>query len=127
VFASKPYSFGFTLKELCAQTCDDKWHYQFYDRTKDDNKDKPIFKLLSIEKFAFYWQSDEQSLASEECSNSEDMHSFMEVLFPMDSSHIDGYNYIIEPSKFFVCNFISMTQRKTKADVKAYRDGGCKS
>jgi hypothetical protein len=27
----------------------------------------------------------------------------MEVLFPMDSSHIDGYNYIIEPSKIFVC------------------------
>lgn len=87
------------MKELTAQTCDENWEYKFYDRTTSENKDKPIFKLLAIEKFAFYWQSNEQSLASEECTSSEDMHSFMEILFPLESAHIEGYNYIIEPSK----------------------------
>lgn len=88
---------GFTLKELTVQTCDEEWHYKFYDRTAAENKDKPIFKLLSIEKFAFYWQSNEESLASEECLSDEDMHGFMNILFPVDSSHIEGYNYVIEP------------------------------
>ena len=100
IFPKTPYSLGFTLKELSAQTCDQDWKYEYFDRTKNKNKDMPIFKLLSIEKFAFYWQSNEESLASEECGNQEDMHNFMEILFPIGSSDIDGYNYIIEPSNF---------------------------
>ncbi|CAI2385812.1 unnamed protein product [Moneuplotes crassus] len=95
--ASRPYSFGFTLKELSAQTCNQQWEYEYYDRTDNKNKDMPVFKLLLIEKFAFYWEANEEGLASEECNEQSDMHDFMEVLFPIDSTHIEDYNYIIEP------------------------------
>ena len=97
-FGNKPYSFGITLKEISAQTCDDQWKYKFYDRTADENKDEPIFKLLVIDKFAFYWQSNEESLASQEWSTDNEMQSFMEYLFPIDATHIENYSYIIEPS-----------------------------
>lgn len=104
-FGTKPYSFGITLKEISAQTCDEQWKYKFYDRSAAENKDKPIFKLLVIDKFAFYWQSNEELLASEEWKNDQEMHEFMEYLFPIDSTHIENYNYIVEPSKAFLIKY----------------------
>lgn len=65
-FGNQPYSFGITLKELSVQTCDENWAYKFFDRTLDENANKPIFKLLEMNKFAIYWQSNEESLASQE-------------------------------------------------------------
>ena len=99
-FGNQPYSFGLTLKELSAQTCDENWIYKFFDRTLDENKDKALFKLLEMNKFAVYWQSNETSLALKDCKDDIEMHMFMEELFPKENSHIEGYNYVIEPSKF---------------------------
>jgi hypothetical protein len=100
-FAKYPYSFGFTLKELSAKTWDDNWQYKFFDRAAKENMDKPIFKLLMIEKFAFYFNyftnEDPHLLASEEWGDDDDLQSFMALLFPKESSHIEGYDYIIEP------------------------------
>jgi hypothetical protein len=45
---------GFTLKELCISTTNSQWEKEFFDRTLHENKEKPIFKKLSIDSFAIY-------------------------------------------------------------------------
>jgi vacuolar protein sorting-associated protein 13A/C len=50
----KPFSMGFTLKELSANTTNDKWQVEFFDRLKVSNRNKSINKALNISGFAFY-------------------------------------------------------------------------
>ncbi len=45
---------GFTLQELAINTTNQDWNKTFYDRTLKENKDKPLFKKLSISGLAMY-------------------------------------------------------------------------
>lgn len=97
----RPYSFGFTLKELSTKTWDDNWQNNFFDRTANENLARPIFRLITVEKCGFYFNyftpKDSHFLASEEWDDEDDVLSFMTILFPKESSQIEGYYYIIEP------------------------------
>ena len=95
------FSFGITLKELSAHTCDETWNESFIDRTVDNtNKSKALFKILNISHFAFYWQTNETTFATEICDDMEDkdqIDHFMQEMYPLDDEVIDGYHYLIEP------------------------------
>ncbi len=46
---------GFTLKEITVHTTNNNWVKEFYDRTRVENQEKPVFKVLNILKFGVYW------------------------------------------------------------------------
>ena len=54
MISSQPFSLGFTLQELCINTTNSSWEKTFFDRSNPENKDKPIYKNLTISNFAFY-------------------------------------------------------------------------
>ena len=43
-----PFSLGFTLKELSIKTTNASWETSFFDRLVKENRDKPLFKMLTI-------------------------------------------------------------------------------
>lgn len=51
---NNPFSIGFTLKELSLNTTNSDFENQFFDRNLSENKDKPIYKKLRVDNFAFY-------------------------------------------------------------------------
>jgi len=50
---------GVTLKTCVVHTTNHNWEKSFFDRTTRDNQEKPLFKVLSIEKFGVYWKTKE--------------------------------------------------------------------
>ena len=48
------FSMGLTLKEIAVHTTNASWEKEYFDRTRDLNKDKPVFKVLNIVKFGIY-------------------------------------------------------------------------
>jgi Vacuolar sorting-associated protein 13, N-terminal len=50
----KPFSLGITLQELTAKTTNENWEEKFFDRTKKENRSKPVHKFLQINGFAVY-------------------------------------------------------------------------
>lgn len=40
------FSVGLSLKEISAHTTDENWEKVFFDRTLEENKAKPLLKLL---------------------------------------------------------------------------------
>ncbi|EAR98083.2 amine-terminal region of chorein, A TM vesicle-mediated sorter (macronuclear) [Tetrahymena thermophila SB210] len=57
----KGYSFGLTLQELQANTTDENWVPTFIDRTKSEEINKPINKLLNLTNLRLYWNQNESS------------------------------------------------------------------
>ena len=53
--SGEPWSLGITLKELKLYTCNSDWKKTYIDRTLKDNKGLPLFKLLNLSNFAFYF------------------------------------------------------------------------
>lgn len=51
---SPQYALGFTLQELGINTTNQDWQKTYYDRSQQENKDKPLFKRLSITGLALY-------------------------------------------------------------------------
>ena len=98
--SGEPWRLGSTLKELKLYTCNSDWKQTYIDRTLKDNKGLPLFKLLNLSNFAFYFQSDEQNLASVNCSSDDECEDFMRNMFPLKAEYIKDTNYLIEPSKF---------------------------
>lgn len=78
-------------------TCNEEWKEDYIDRTLKENKLKPLLKLLKIKNFAFYFQSDEWSMVSIDCTEDEDREAFLHGLFPIDADIIWDYDYMIEP------------------------------
>ena len=54
------YSWGITLDKLEIYTTDINWNKNFFDRTEEKNKDKPMNKLLKLGSFCIYWNSAEK-------------------------------------------------------------------
>lgn len=50
------FSMGLTLKEIAVHTTNSEWRKEYFDRTKQQNFDKPVFKVLSIVKCGLYWR-----------------------------------------------------------------------
>jgi vacuolar protein sorting-associated protein 13A/C len=46
---------GMTLREIAVHTTNSEWKKEFFDRTRSENKEKPVFKILNIAKFGIYW------------------------------------------------------------------------
>ena len=55
------FSMGLTLKEIAVHTTNSEWQKEFFDRTRELNKDKPVFKVLNIVKFGVYWITEEDT------------------------------------------------------------------
>ncbi len=60
------FSLGITLKEITVHTTNHLWEKEFFDRTKDQNQEKPVFKVLNIVKLGLYWKTKEEKFISEE-------------------------------------------------------------
>lgn len=67
--SDSPFSLGFTLKELSVNTTNKEWQSAFFDRLLAENKDKPIYKRLKVDNFAFYLLVGDNSLLSENNNN----------------------------------------------------------
>ena len=98
----RPFSLGFTLQELSAQTTNDKWQVEYFDRSKPENKSKPVQKFLSIKGFAVYVNTLDTHIKPE---LGEKMDVFiprfekeMFKMFPINQEKIVGASYFIEPS-----------------------------
>ena len=56
-FSHDMFSMGFTLEKFLLKTTDPHWNYKFIDRTTaEKDKDKPLFKVLEIKNFGFYYK-----------------------------------------------------------------------
>ena len=51
---------GITLKEITVHTTNSAWEKEFFDRTTEQNQDKPVFKVLNILKLGIYWRTKEK-------------------------------------------------------------------
>lgn len=54
------YSWGITLDKIEIYTTDEKWKRNFFDRTDEKNKDKPMNKLLKLCSLSLYWNSNDK-------------------------------------------------------------------
>lgn len=93
---------GFTLKEITVHTTNSNWEKEFYDRTRVENQDKPVFKVLNILKFGVYWITDNEEYFARDYPRVEDEDlslKAMSLLFPHDSAFISAYQgqYILQP------------------------------
>ena len=103
VFGKKPYSFGFTLDELFIHTTNEFWKKDFIDRTREKNKDLPLYKIMKIKRAAFYWISGENNiigLLSEEAE--------IEAELIKAAKRIKESKYILIPSIQFSYLFNSL-------------------
>jgi len=58
------FSMGVTLKEITVHTTNSKWQKEFFDRTREQNQEKPVYKILNIVKFGLYWRTNEDEFIS---------------------------------------------------------------
>lgn len=47
---------GCTLEQLNIHTTNDQWQVEFMDRTRPEQSTKPLFKILVIQNFGFYYK-----------------------------------------------------------------------
>jgi hypothetical protein len=95
IFGRAPYSFGFTLDSLYISTTDEGGQKGYVDRTKKENKGKPLFKILEINKAAFYWISRSKELIEP----IEDISAIEAIMKKQaDSSLMKSSKYILQPS-----------------------------
>lgn len=51
---SEPLSLGLTMEKLDIETTNEFWESEFIDRTRQDNKNKPLQKIINLSKLGFY-------------------------------------------------------------------------
>lgn len=74
---------GFTLENFTLRTTDPTWNHKFIDRTTaEDDKDKPLYKVLDINNFGFYYKPNDFIFISELPTDSEKLKELNE-LFPL--------------------------------------------
>jgi vacuolar protein sorting-associated protein 13A/C len=54
------FALGIKLDQLNIVTTDENWEVRFIDRTQEDNKGKPMLKLLELNQLSFYSDSGEK-------------------------------------------------------------------
>ena len=58
------FSMGVTLQEIDLHTTNSEWERIYVDRTKERNKDQPMYKLLKVQNFGVYYKTAETTLIS---------------------------------------------------------------
>jgi hypothetical protein len=75
---------GFTLQHLKLKTTDPAWNYTFIDRTTSEHdKDKPLYKVLEIKNFGFYYKPNDYIFINELQTDAEKLHELAK-LFPIN-------------------------------------------
>ena len=58
------FSLGVSLQAIDLYTTNRKWERGYVDRTKAENKNEPMFKILDVFNFGVYYKTQENSLIS---------------------------------------------------------------
>jgi vacuolar protein sorting-associated protein 13A/C len=97
-FSSEFFSMGFTLEQLSLQTTNEDWTPKFIDRTTPQSLVAPLYKLMSIVNFGFYYKPNEESFISE-IKEDQQRLSKLQQLFKFGLPQIKQYkdDYLLEP------------------------------
>jgi len=97
-YLNPPISFGMTLEKLNVINCDENWKQVFIDRSKNENQNFDLFKLLEISNFGFFLNLNDKTnlgkLESHFLINKE-----MDKMFSRNYKQVVGYDYLIKPGK----------------------------
>ena len=96
---------GVTLKEITVHTTNSKWQKEFFDRTKEQNQEKPVYKILSIVKFGLYWRTNEDQFIALNCQEEDDR------LLEMKSKFSDEDDLISEYANYYLLHPIILSMR----------------
>ncbi len=88
------FSFGITLDFLTIHATNAKWEKTFIDRTNQENAKLPNYKILLLENFAIYWNSDEKSYFCEK-KNEKEVSEGLLNLIKIQGKEIKDMNYLI--------------------------------
>ena len=88
---------GITLNQIEFHTTNDQWQKQYIDRTRPENKGKPMFKLLNIDSFGVYYKTHETIFVSKK--GEDERKPFMQQEFESLGGKIVRYgnDYLLEP------------------------------
>jgi len=86
---------GFTLQSLQILTTNENWDVEYIDRRAED---KPLYKILKIENFGFYYKPNDDVFISETTTDFEKTR-LLGKLFDIGSTHVHTYvdDYLLEP------------------------------
>jgi len=80
---------------MLAVNTNDKWEQVFVDRSKKENKNVDIYKLLKITNFGIYLKLNETNLISK--VGRETIQKELEAIFPPLSNYAKDLDYLIQP------------------------------
>ncbi|CAD6186300.1 unnamed protein product [Caenorhabditis auriculariae] len=103
----RPFAMGITLKNLEFKTTDENWRETIHKETV-----KIIYKLVSLENLAVYWNSDSELISDLE--DKEQIRRKLQETIHDGKNVPKGYKYILEPIKM---------QAKLKLNQKPETDG----
>ena len=89
---------GFTLEQLKIHTTNEKWEETFLDRTSITDANQPLYKILDLNHFGFYYKPNDTIFISELDSEEMRLEQMMH-LFPQGKPMIISYSdsYLLEP------------------------------
>lgn len=97
---SEPLSLGLTLEKLDIETTNEFWQSEFIDRTRQDNKYKPLQKIINLSKLGFYCNpKDLVNRQVGQIGDKEEQFAKFEELFPIGSELSELYknSYVTRP------------------------------
>ena len=95
-----PLSFGLTMEKLEIETTNENWQSQFIDRTYQENKYKPLQKIINLSNLGFYCcPRDLMSRQINKIEDPEEQSKRFGELFPPGSTLSEIYknSYISKP------------------------------
>lgn len=93
-FEDRIFACGFCLQSITCFTTDSNWQSFFQDRQKSGKAGEAIHKLLALNSFGFYWQSEDLEFISRYTDEDSKLLAMQRLMY--DSS----LPYILDPSKF---------------------------
>lgn len=94
LIGNNKYSLGMTLNFLSIHATNEKWEKKFIDRTDSKNENLPSYKILLLNNFSVYWNSDEKNFFSLLPKNT-DFKPGMESLIRTDETPLKNIDYLI--------------------------------
>ncbi len=81
----EPLSLGLTMEKLEIETTNEQWEPEFIDRTHQENKKKPLLKMINLSNIGFYC-SPKDCVSRQICKIEDKDKQFekFEELFPLD-------------------------------------------
>ena len=96
----EPLSLGLTMEKLDIETTNEKWEPEFIDRTHQENKKKPLLKMINLSNIGFYC-SPKDCESRQICRIEDSAKQFekFEELFPLDChiSPMYEHAYVSKP------------------------------